>query len=187
MMDEILKEIIKKDEVQVHYILEQKNAERDFIEVVVVYSLKDYMAIIDSEKRDFLSIENEDFYKARLRPLGLFDDNRITREKVVAFIKNQDLTDRKFLKLRMTGHLVINEAEVDYKPNRANPWMGWSLIAIITLQVFAGLFVVYATHPDLSDKFFPHLMVMSTWLFFCGLLHYIFIAPSEFMKSKGVY
>jgi hypothetical protein len=187
MMDEILKEIIKKDEVQVHYILEQKNAERDIVEVVVVYSLKDYMAIIDSEKRDFLPIDNEAFYKARLRPLGLFDDNRKTREKVVQFIKNQDLTDRKFLQLRMTGHLVINETEVDYKPNHANPRIGWSLIAIITLEIFAGLFSVYATHPDLSDKFFPHLMVMSTWLVFCEILRFFFIAPSEFMKSRGVY
>jgi hypothetical protein len=186
-MNEIFQEIIKKDEVQVHYILEQKNAERDFLEVVVVYSLKDYMAIIDSEKRDFLSIDNEDFYKARLRPLGLFDDNRKTREKVVQFIKNQDITDRKFLKLRMTGHLIISETKIDYKPNRANPWMGWTLIAIITLEIFAGLFSIYVTNPDLSNKFFPHLMVMSTWLFFCGALHFIFIAPSDFMKKKGIY
>jgi hypothetical protein len=65
--------------------------------------------------------------------------------------------------------------------------MGWTLIAIITLEIFAGLFSIYVTNPDLSNKFFPHLMVMSTWLFFCGALHFIFIAPSDFMKKKGIY
>lgn len=184
-LEELLEALLKKEDVSLNVILKQINMEDEFVERIAVSSLKDYMAIIEPERSDYLSIKKEKCYQARFG--WWFDDCEETREQVIKFINKERITDCRFVKLRMTGSLIINESEVNYKPDRARPWMGWSLIAIITLEILAGLFSVYVTHPGLSGKFLPHFMVMSTWLFFCGALHFIFIAPSDFMKKKGVY
>jgi hypothetical protein len=170
------------EKLEVLHVIDQRNAQRDYIEIVVVTSLKDYMATQSAEKHDHQAIESESYYKARL----WFGDNRKTREQVIRFIKKEDLTDRRFLFLRITGHLFISETEVNYRPDRARPIMGWTLIAMLTVEIWAGILSAYAKSPEFSHSFLPHFQIFCVWAIFTGILITFFIAPATLMKKRGV-
>jgi hypothetical protein len=183
-LEELLEALAKKENVNINIILEQTNIEEEFIESLNVRSLKMYMAIIEPERSDYLSIKKEKCYKTRFG--WWFDDEEKIREQVIKFINKEGITDCRFVKLRMTGSLIITEAGVNYKLDRALPWMGWSLIALFTLEILTGLFSAYASHPNHPNKIFPTLEVLSAWLLGCEILRFLFISPSDFIK-KGVF
>lgn len=184
-LEELLEVLADKENVTINIILEQSNIEKEFVDHLKASSLKMYTAIIEPEKSDHLAIKKEKCYQARFG--WCFDDEEKIREQVIKFINREGITDRQFIKLRMTGNLNIGENGVSYKPDRMMPYMGWSLIAILTLQILSGLLSAQLSHPELAIRFFPTMMVISIWFLASSSLHYLFISSSVFMKKKGVF
>jgi hypothetical protein len=97
------------------------------------------------------------------------------------------ITDFRIKFLRFTGHLKISETAVNYKPDPARPWMGWSLIAIVTIKIVAGLLRVYSTKPHLTHSLIPHVQLLNEWALNFGILYLFFIAPSNYLKRGYIY
>lgn len=164
-------------------VMKQLIVKGDYYENNAQSSYLRYLAMMDAESSDIQAITNEYHYFYRF---WWFDDDNI-RAQMIAFKRREGITDFKIKFLRFTGHLNISEEAVSYKPDPARPWMGGSLIAIVTIQIMAGLFSAYAAAPQLTHSLFPHLQIFSVWAVSSGILYLFFIAPAKYLKRRGVY
>jgi hypothetical protein len=164
-------------------VMKQLNVKGDYYENNAQRSYLRHLAMMEAEISDLQAITNEYHYFFRF---WWFDDDKI-REQMIKFKKIEGITDFRIKFLRFTGHLKISEEVVNYKLNSARPWMGWSLIAIVTIKILVGLLLEFTTTPQLSHNLTPHLQLLSLWALNFGILYLFFIAPSNFLKRKGVY
>ena len=142
-----------------------------------------HLAMIEALLSDSQAITNEYHYFFRF---WWFDDEKI-REQMIMFKRKEGITDFGIKFLRFTGHLKINEEEVDYNPDPPRPWMGWSFIFVVTIQMVVDLLHAYTIDPDLAQNPTPHFQLFSAWALFFGTIYLFFIAPSNYLKRRKVY
>jgi hypothetical protein len=161
-----------------------RNAGRDYYEMLIPGSIKLVLATQSRERLNEMAQDNNYLFKYRFG----FEATTPVRKQIIDMINRYDFSDKEIRILKRSGQLVINRA--DAKLKKPSHWvmaLGWFYVGLVGLAVFARLFTL--TQNKELESVEQALQVALTYALFAlviWVIMTIFILPGRILKQSGV-
>lgn len=160
-----------------------RNAGRDYYEMLIPGSIKLVLATTKRERLNEMAQDNNYLFKYRFG----FEATTPVRKQVIDMLTRYDLSDKEVRILKRSGQLVINRTKATLKkPSRWITIFGWAYVVFIGLVVFARLYAL--TQNQELETAGQILQVILTYVIFSIVLWVVlslFILPGRILKQSG--
>ena len=160
-----------------------RNAGRDYYEMLIPGSIKLVLATTKRERLNEMAQDNSYLFKYRFG----FEATTPVRKQVIDMLNRYDFSDKEIRILKRSGQLVINRTSAKLKkPSRWVTALGWFYIGLVGLAVFTRLFTLTKNNELQSIE--QAIQVALTYAVFAVALWAImttFILPSRILKQSG--
>lgn len=131
--------------VQVNLGESQRNAGRDYHEVLALQSMELFLAVTPQDEIDRITLDNVNLFRRRF---GFEAARRSVREQVLAIRQASEYTDSDIRWLRRAGQLRVNRDRAWLVQDRSMVVAGWIQIGVLALVCMAMIFVIaFSTAP----------------------------------------
>lgn len=173
----------KEIHIQVNAAESQRNALRDYNEVLAPQSMGLYLAVTPQEEIDALTLNNATLFCHRF---GFEAAKEMVRAQVLDIRQRYEMTDREIRWLRYSGLLHITRDEAKLVPDRRIPMVGWFQLAL-----FSPLFVIWVFQIGFSGEatwklFVGQAIVGALWFGAIWGLSKLYIEPWRLLRKVGV-
>lgn len=173
----------KEIHIQVNAAESQRNAHRDYNEVLAPQSVGLYLAVTPQEEIDALTLNNATLFRRRF---GFEAAKETVRAQVLDMRQRHEMTDREIRWLRYSGLLHVTRDEAKLVPDRRIPMVGWFQLAL-----FSPLFVIWVFQIGFSDGaawklFLGQAAVAALWFGAIWGLSKLYIEPWRLLRKVGV-
>ena len=160
-----------------------RNAGRDYYEMLIPGSIKLVLATQSCERLNEMAQDNNYLFKYRFG----FEATTPVRKQVIDMLKRYDLSDKEIRILKRSGQLVINRTNAKLKkPSHWVMALGWFYVGLVGLAVFARLFTL--TQNKELESVEQALQVALTYAVFAlviWVIMTIFILPGRILRQSG--
>jgi hypothetical protein len=124
----------KERHIQINAAESQRNALRDYNEVLAPQSVGLYLAVTPQEDIDALTLNNATLFRRRF---GFEAAKEMVRAQVLDIRQRYEMTDREIRWLRYSGLLSVTRTEARLAPDRRIAVLGWVQVALFSM-IFGG-------------------------------------------------
>ncbi len=150
-------------------------------EYTVSGSMKLILATWPKAKLDAHALDNVEMFRQRFG----FEQPTVVRKQVLEIENKLDLTDRDIRWLRYAGHLIIKGNEVEIKPARLMPFVGWVQLALFGFTyLLLGLQIAFSTAPAWKQGL-GEIAVVGVSYGVMWILNSFYFAPWRALKRSG--
>ena len=169
--------------IQINIGTHQRNAHRDYNEVLAPQSVGLYLAATPQEKIDALTLNNATLFRPRF---GFEAAKQTVRAQALDIRQRHEMTDREIRWLRYSGLLHVTRDEAKLVPDRRIPMAGWFQLAL-----FSPLFVIRVFQIGFSDGaawklFLGQATVSALWFSITWGLSKLYIEPWRLLRKVWV-
>ncbi len=160
----------------------QRNASRDYNEIVIPGSMKILLATWKQERQNSMAVENSYFFRYRFG----FEAPKAARKQVLAIQNEFDLTDREIRWLRRSGQLNVSRTEAKLAPSRLMPAAGWIQVSILSFACLVMAMQIAVSSAPAWKQALGQLMVCGLWFGGAYMLNSLMLAPWGMLKRVGL-
>lgn len=168
--------------IQVNIGEHQRNAGRDFVEVILIQSTEVFLETAPEEVIDEKTLHNPRLFKRRF---GIEIANPEVRANTLALRRKMKLTDSEMRGLRKAGHLLLQPEKVELQPSRLSTFFGqFQLLLLSLFCAMCILQIALGSAPE-SKRLLGQLCFAAIWFGGTGVLHRLYIEPARVLKRIG--
>lgn len=117
----------------------QRNAGRDYHEVLALQSVELFLAVTPQAEIDRITLDNVNLFRHRF---GFEAPRRRVREQVLAIQQINEYTDREIRWLRRSGQLRVGRDQAHLAPSRSMAVAGWIQVGVLALVCMGVVFAI---------------------------------------------
>lgn len=168
--------------VQVNLGEGQRNAGRDYHEVLAPQSLEAFLAITPQEEIDRVTLDNANLFKQRF---GFEVARRAVREQVLAIQQGNEYTDREICWLRRAGQLRVRRDRAWLVQDRSMVVAGWIQIAALALVCMVVIFVIAFSAAPAWKQMIGQAVVVTACFAAMWVLNKLYIEPWRLVRQAA--
>lgn len=156
----------------------QRNAGRDYFEVLAPGSMEIFMASRSGEELDRIALGNEHLFRHRFG----FHANKAVRQQVLEIKQRYDMTDHDVRWLCRSTQMVIRGDQARISPDRITPVIGWLSFFALSFVCTGMMLQITLSGEPAWKQLLGLLFVGSLWFGMAWGLRVFYIAPWRIMK-----
>jgi hypothetical protein len=177
-----MSEAIQSAITQLNLAETQRNAGRDYVEVVVPGSMEIFMASRSGEELDRIALGNEHLFRYRFG----FHANKAVRQQVLEIKQRYDMTDHDVRWLCRSTQMTIRNNQARISPDRITPAVGWLSFFALSFVCAGMIFQIEFSSAPAWKQLLGHLFVGGLWFGMAWVLKVLYIAPWRIMKRATI-
>lgn len=168
--------------VQVNLGEKQRNAGRDYHEVLALQSVELFLAVTPQEEIDRLTLDNVNLFRRRF---GFEVPRRIVREQVLAIRQANEYTDQEIRWLRRSGQLRVRRDRAQLAPNRSMAVAGWIQVGVLALVCMAVVFAIWFSAAPAWKQMAGQFIVTAACFAGAWVLMKLYIEPWQLVRQAA--
>ena len=167
---------------QINVADSQRNAQRDYIEVLAPQSMKLYLVMAPQAHIDEQTLGNSGLFRHRF---GFEAARHEVRAQVLAIQKRLEITDREMRWQRYSGQLQVTRTSATLKPDRMMPVLGWVQLSLFSLIFVAWVFQIGLSGTPAWKQILGQFAVAVVWSGVASVLLKLYIEPWNLLRKVG--
>lgn len=157
----------------------QRNAGRDYHEVLALQSMDIFLAATPQEEIDQRTLDNANLFRHRFK----FEaPRRIVREQVLSIRQINEYTDQEICWLRRSGQLRVRRDRAWLAQDRSMAVAGWIQVAVLTLVCMAMIFVIAFSTAPAWKQTIGQAVVITACFAAMWILNKLYIEPWRLVR-----
>lgn len=157
----------------------QRNARRDYHEVLALQSMDIFLAATPQEEIDQRTLDNANLFRHRFK----FEaPRRIVREQVLSIRQTNEYTDQEICWMRRAGQLRIRRDRAWLVQDRSMVVAGWVQIAAITLVCLVMIFAIAFSVAPAWKQTIGQAIVVTAFFAATWVLNKLYIEPWRLVR-----
>ncbi len=159
----------------------QRNAGRDYHEVLALQSVELFLAVTPQAEIDRITLDNVNLFRHRF---GFEAPRRRVREQVLAIQQINEFTDREIRWLRWSGQLRVRRDQATLAPSRSMAVAGWLQLAVLGLMCAAMVFAIAFSASPPWKQMLGQSIVAAVCLAGAWVLRKLYIEPWRLVRPS---
>lgn len=160
----------------------QRNAGRDYHEILALQSVEVFLAITPQAEIDRHTLDNANFFRHRF---GFEAPRRRVREQVLAIQQANEYSDREIRWLRWSGQLRVNRDRAYLAPSRSMAVAGWIQVGVLGLMCAAVVFSIADSAAPPWKQMLGQSMAAAVSLAGAWVLSKLYIEPWRLVRTAS--
>lgn len=157
----------------------QRNAGRDYHEVLALQSVEVFLAVTPQAEIDRITLDNVNLFRHRF---GFEAPRRRVREQVLAIQQTNEYADREIRWLRRSGQLRVGRDQAHLAPSRSMVVAGWLQLAVLGLVCAAMVFSIAFSASPPWKQMLGQSIVAAVCLAGAWVLRKLYIEPWRLVR-----
>lgn len=159
----------------------QRNAGRDYHEVLALQSVELFLAVTLQAEIDQLTQDNVNLFRHRFG----FEVPRRVREQVLAIQQTNEYTDREIRWLRRSGQLRVGRDQAHLAPSRLMAVAGWIQVGVLGLMCAGVVFSISDSAAPPWKQMLGQSVVAAVSLAGAWVLRKLYIEPWRLVRGAS--
>lgn len=160
----------------------QRNAGRDYHEVLALQSVEVFLAVTPQAEIDRHTLDNANFFRHRF---GFEVPRRQVREQVLVIQQANEYTDREIRWLRRSGQMRVGRDRAYLAPSRWMVVAGWLQLIVLGLMCAAMVFLIAFSAAPPWKQMIGQSTVAAACLAGAWVLRKLYIEPWRLVRRAG--
>lgn len=173
----------KEIHIQVNAAESQRNANRDYNEVLAPQSLALYLAITPQAEIDALTLDNATLFRRRF---GFEVAKQSVRAQVLEIRLRYEMTDREIRWQRYSGLLHVTRTEAKLVPDRRIVVAGWAQLVFFSILFGGWVLQIGVAELPAWKQMFGQAAIATMWFAAGWALSKLYIEPWRLLRNVGV-